>query len=405
MPVYVYQGRDRTGKIVSGEKEGKNETILIAFLRQQGIIPISIRIKPKQVNLSTLFFLRQKVKAEEIVVFTRQLSTMINAGLPIVQCLVILEEQTENKRFAKVIKEIRTAVEGGSTLAEALSKHPAVFEQLFVPMIEAGEVGGVLDVVLNRLAGYLEKANALKKKVKGAMVYPMFVSIFALIMIVVMMICIIPTFKTMFEDFEAKLPFLTQALLNISDFTKKFFVFIAIAFFGLIQSFNAYKKTAHGMKQIDKISLFLPIFGKLLRKVAIAKFTRTLGTLISSGVSILDSLAITAKTAGNKIIEGAILKSRLEIQEGKTIAEPLKNTKVFPQMVCQMIAVGEETGALDEMLNKIADFYDQEVNATVEILTSILEPIMLILLGLVVGIVIIALFLPILTLVGSMKID
>lgn len=401
MPIYIYQGRNRIGQIISGETEVKNEVSLISFFRQQGIIPISFRKKPEPIRISLPF--TRKIKAENIVIFTRQFATMINAGLPLVQCLQILEEQETNKVFAEVINKVKTSVEEGFTLANALSKHPEVFNELFVYMVEAGELGGVLDVILNRLALYTENAENLKRKIKAAMTYPIFVAGFAFIAVTGIIVFIIPTFKTMFDDFGVSLPLLTQLLLNISNFSKKFFPFIIGGIITLIIVFRMYRATNKGKLQIDKISLRLPVIGILLRKVSITKFTRTLGTLIASGVPILEALNITAKTVGNKIIENAILQTRVNIQEGKTITQPLKNTKVFPPMVCQMIKVGEETGSLEEMLNKVAEFYDKEVEITVGALTSIIEPILIITLGVVIGTIVIALFLPILTLTSQIK--
>lgn len=394
MSTFSYKGRNRAGVVVSGKMEANDQPAAVTALRAQGILPTTIRQEMKAINLSIKF--GSGIKTKDLAVFTRQFATMINAGLPMVQCLEILGQQTENKALMDIINEVRLAVEGGSTLANALRKHPKLFGDLFIHMVEAGETGGVLDVILNRLAGYIEKDESLRKKVKGAMAYPTVVSTFAIMIASGIILFVIPAFEDMFASF-VKLPGPTQFLLNLSKWARKYILFVLFFVGASIAGFIWYRRTPKGQVTIDGLMLKLPIVGLLLRKVAVSKFTRTLGTLISSGVPILDALVITAKTAGNKVIQGAVMKTRSGIQEGQTIAVPLKATDVFPPMVTQMIAVGEETGALDEMLNKIADFYDEEVDTAVDALTSMIEPLLMIFIGVMVGGIIIALFLPILT--------
>ncbi|MFH1612629.1 MAG: type II secretion system F family protein [bacterium] len=400
MPIFIYKGKNRkTGKSINGELESLDKISALRILREQGIIPITINVKSSKFKFSfSLDFLKKSsVPTKDIVIFTRQFATMINAGLPLVQCLEILGSQSENKNFGKIIDQVKISVESGSTLAAALSKHPSVFNNLFVHMTEAGEAGGVLDVILNRLSAYVEKSENLKAKVKGAMMYPTVVGTFAIGISVFIILTIVPVFKKMFEDMGAKLPMPTQVLLGFSNFLIKFLPFIVVAIIILIILFVSYKRTPKGGIEVDKYQLKLPIFGILLKKVAVAKFARTLSTLINSGVSILDALIITAKTSGNKFIEKHVLEARLQIQEGKTLVDPLRQSKVFPHMVVSMIGVGEQAGALDAMLSKIADFYDQEVDTAVDSLTSTIEPFLMIFLGIVVGAIVIALFLPLLT--------
>jgi type IV pilus assembly protein PilC len=324
---------------------------------------------------------------------------MIDAGLPLVQCLEILASQQDNKTFQKVLVRIRQDVEGGATLAAALKKEPKTFSDLYANMVEAGEAGGILDTILNRLAAYIEKSITLKKRVKSAMIYPSTIVAVAVVVVTFLLLFVIPTFKSMFEGFGATLPLPTRIVLGLSNLVRRYFVFGLAGIIGAVVGLRYYYKTPAGRKQIDTLLLKTPVFGMLLRKVAVAKFTRTLGTLISSGVAILDGLEITARTAGNKVVEEAIMKTRVSIAEGKTIAAPLKETTVFPPMVVQMIAVGEQTGALDSMLSKIADFYDEEVDTAVANLTSLLEPLLMVFLGVVIGGVVIAMYLPIFKLV------
>jgi len=398
MPVFTYSGRTRQGQVVSGEMEAANPEGVVATLRRQQIITTSVRSKPKDIEITIPGF-GGKVSEKEIAIFTRQFSTMIDAGLPLVQCLEILAGQQVNKTFQKVLNEIRQDIESGATLAAALKKQPKTFTTLYCNMVEAGEAGGILDTILTRLAAYIEKSIALKKRVKSAMIYPSVIVTVAVVVVTFLLIFVIPTFKSMFEGFGATLPLPTRVVLELSRLMRKYFL---LGVGGLIGSFiglRYYYKTENGRKAIDSLLLRAPVFGMLLRKVAVAKFTRTLGTLISSGVAILDGLEITARTAGNKIVEDAIMKTRVSIAEGKTIAAPLKETTVFPPMVVQMIAVGEQTGALDSMLAKIADFYDEEVDTAVANLTSLLEPLLMVFLGVVIGGVVVAMYLPIFKLV------
>ncbi|MEW6087499.1 MAG: type II secretion system F family protein [bacterium] len=393
MATFTYSGRNREGQIISGTMDGDNQNNVVMFLRAKGITPISIKQKSKDFNIN--FDFGKAIKTRDVAIFTRQFSTMISAGLPLVQCLTILSSQMDHPKFKKIIEQITQKVEGGATFAESLSKHPKVFDNLFVNMINAGEIGGVLDVVMNRLALYIENAERLQKKVKSALVYPVTVSIIALVIVSSLMLFIVPTFASMFSSFGGQLPAITQALLNTSNFMKKYFFLVFGFFFGVGFLLWRIKNTDKGRREVDKFVLKMPVFGILLRKVAVAKFTRTLGTLISSGVPIVESLNITAKTAGNTVVETAVNNARDSIQKGANIAVPLRDSGVFPAMVTQMISVGEETGALDQMLTKIADFYDEEVNTAVEGLTALIEPLLMVFLGTVIGVVVIALFLPI----------
>ncbi len=394
MATFVWTGRTPKGGMQKGEVVAKSRDEVIALLRKQSILVTSVQQKMGEISISLPGF-GGKVKEKDIVIFTRQLATMIDAGLPLVQCLEILSNQTDNKVFAKAIAEIRSDVEAGSTYADALKKHPKVFDDLYVNMVAAGEAGGILDTILNRLAKHIEKAMKLKKQIKGAMIYPTTIVSVAVIVITVLMIWVIPIFSSMFTDMGGTLPLPTQIVMNASNFMKSNIIYMVIGgvIFGFL--FRAYYKTQKGKKVIDKIALKLPVLGDLIRKAAVAKFTRTLGTLISSGVPILEGLVIVAKTAGNKIIEEALIFARQSISEGKTIADPIGKSKVFPPMVVQMIAVGETTGALDAMLGKIADFYDDEVDSAVAALTALLEPMLMIFLGVTIGFIVVAMYMPI----------
>jgi type IV pilus assembly protein PilC len=396
MAIFVYTGRTRGGQTITGEMEAGNRETVVARLRSQQVIATGVRAKPRDITIPGL---GTKVTDRDIVVFTRQFATMIDAGLPLVQCLEILASQQDNKVLKKTLTEIRQAVEGGSTFAAALKQHPKVFSSLYANMVEAGEAGGILDTILNRLAQYMEKAMSLKKKVKSAMIYPTTIVTVAVVVVIFLLVFVIPTFKAMFEGFGAALPLPTQIVLELSRIVQSYF-FVGIgAIVAAIIGIRWWYGTNSGKINIDRFLLRMPILGILIRKVAVAKFTRTLGTLISSGVAILDGLEITARTAGNKIVEMAVLKTRASIAEGKTIAEPLRECGVFPPMVVQMIAVGEQTGALDAMLSKIADFYDEEVDTAVANLTALLEPLLMVFLGVVIGGVVIAMYLPIFKLV------
>ncbi len=395
MPIYVWKAKTRQGALKKGEMEATSEAAVLTQLRAQALLPVTVKGKAK--NLEELLpFLKQKITTKDLVIFTRQFATMIDAGLPLVQCLDILGTQSPNKTFKNIIMHVKSDVEQGSTFAEALRKHPKPFDALYVNLVQAGEIGGILDTILNRLAVYLEKADALARKVKGAMVYPTTVLVVAMGVIVLMLVKIIPTFEKMFEDFGGQLPGPTQLVVNISHFMQEWIGLFLVVVTAIVVGFaQARKRIPRFRRQTDAIFLKTPIFGDLLRKVAVARFTRTLGTMIASGVPILEGLDIVAKTAGNMVVEEALYDVRTAISEGKTIAEPLAKSKVFPGMVVQMIAVGEETGAMEAMLSKIADFYDDEVDAAVDALTAMLEPAMMVGLGGTVGGMLIAMYLPI----------
>ena len=395
--IFKWKGKSSKGNIVKGELTAESKEEVQSYLRKQRIVPRNIAEKPKP-----LFggMGATPIKNKDIVIFTRQFATMIGAGLPLIQALDILSKQTDNKTFGTVITDIKVEVEGGSTFADALRKYPKIFNDLYSNMVAAGEVGGILDTILIRLAGYIEKAEALKGKVKSAMVYPIVVMSIAVLVIIVIMVFVVPTFGKMFETLGGTLPLPTQMIISMSDFLSGAGGLTVLAVVvGVIFGIKRFRATKKGQVIFDRILLKLPILGILLRKVAVAKFTRTLGTLISSGVNILEGLNITARTAGNKIIEAAVLEVRQAVSEGKTIAEPLAESKVFPPMVTQMIAVGESTGALDAMCEKIADFYDEEVDAAVGALTAMLEPLLMVFLGGIVGFIVVAMYLPIFKLI------
>jgi type IV pilus assembly protein PilC len=394
---YVWKGRTPTGEILSGEYLAENKQELMNYLRKRKIIITHVREKPKEINIS--FGFRNKITTRDLGVFTRQFATMINAGLPMVQCLDILSSQMDKPSFKKIVVEVMGDVESGATLAEALGRHEC-FSELFVNMVEAGEAGGILDVILNRLAVYLEKADALVRKIKGAMTYPAIVFAVAMGATIFMLMFIIPTFAQMFIDFGGTLPLPTRIVMGLSNFLRmNWYILLGMAL-GLFFGMRRYYKTEVGRARIDRFLLNMPILGSVIRKGAVARFTRTLGTLVASGVPILNGLEITAKTAGNKVIEEAVMETRTSISEGNTIAEPLKNCGVFPPMVVQMIGVGEQTGALDEMLDKVADFYDAEVDTAVSALTSVIEPVMIVVMGTIVGGMLIAMYLPMFKLIS-----
>jgi type IV pilus assembly protein PilC len=394
MPIFNYVGKSKRGRVLKGEIEAVDERIARIQLKRRSIEVTKLKQKPKDI-FSGISFLQPKVTKKDLVIFTRQFSTMIDAGLPLVQGLNILSEQMENKTFKGMLKQVTRDVEGGSTLADALNKHPQVFDALFVNLIAAGEVGGILDTILQRLASYIEKSEKLKSKVKGALVYPVAVLIIGVLVLAVIMVFVIPVFQEMFAGAGKALPGLTQLVINISNFTKGNIHWIIVGIIVFIWVFRRYRKTSSGKKNTDILLLKAPIFGELIRKVAVARFTRTLGTMISSGVPILDALEITAKTSGNMVVEEVIYEARTSIAEGQSISEPLSESDVFPGMVTQMISVGESTGALDAMLEKIADFYDDEVDTAVTALTALLEPLMMMLLAGLLGPIIIAMYLPI----------
>ncbi len=402
MPVtYQWSGKNVKGIVESGEIVASSKEEVIAQLRRRNITPTLVTEK---IAKKRRFGLGGRVKDKDIVVFTRQFATMIDAGLPLVQALGILSTQVENKFFGQILTQIKSDVEGGATFADALKKHPRIFSELYVNMVAAGEAGGILDTILNRLAGYIEKAMKLKKKVKGAMVYPAVVTSVAVIVVAIIMIFVVPTFAKMFAQMGGTLPLPTKIVIEMSNFIAGIgglIVFLSII--SIIVAIVQFRRTEKGRYISDKILLKLPVFGTLINKVAVAKFTRTLGTLVSSGVPILDGLDITAKTSGNKVVEYSIREVRKAVSEGKTIAEPLTKLKVFPPMVTHMISVGESTGALDQMLSKIADFYDEEVDAAVSNLTAMMEPMLMVFLGTTVGFIVVAMYLPIFKMITLIK--
>ncbi len=395
MPIYIWKARTRQGTLKKGEIEAANNEAVMGQLRAQMLMPVSVKQKSKDVS-EVLPFLKKRVKIKELVIFTRQFATMIDAGLPLVQCLNILAEQQPNPTFKAAIRDVKANVEQGSTFADALRKHPKPFDELYVNLVAAGEIGGILDTILNRLAVYLEKADSLRRKVKGAMVYPSAVLVVAVGVVVLLLVKVIPTFEKMFADFGGVLPAPTRMVIDFSHWMQSWIGVIgALVGVTLFAFFQARRRSHRFRRSTDFLALRLPVFGPLLRKVAVARFTRTMGTMIASGVPILDALDIVAKTAGNVVIEEALYRVRAAISEGKTLAEPLAESEVFPGMVCQMIAVGEETGAMESMLGKIADFYDEEVDSAVDALTAMLEPAMMVGLGGTVGALLIAMYLPI----------
>ncbi len=403
MATFVYSGKTINGEVRKGEVQAANMAQATAALRRQQIIPASINQKKAGFSLGDIKIpgLTKGVKTKDIVVFSRQFATMIDAGLPLVQCLDILSNQQDNAEFKKVLTDVKSSVEGGSTFADALKKHPKVFDDLYVNLIAAGEVGGILDTILNRLSGFLEKAEKLKGKVKGAMTYPLAVIVIACLVVTGLLLWVVPIFEDMFAGFGQALPAPTQIVVNLSRALQSYWYMMIGAIVGIGVFLNRANKTKKGKRVIDIVLLKIPVFGDLIRKTAVARFTRTLGTMLSSGVPILEGLEIVSKTSGNVIIEEAIMKARTSLSQGKTLAEPLIETKVFPGMVTQMIAVGESTGALDAMLSKIADFYEDEVDAAVEALTSLIEPLLMAFLGVVVGGLVIALYLPIFQIAGA----
>jgi len=399
MPVFEYTGRTSTGQPVSGSLEAKNKDEIIKLLRKQRVIVTKIKKKPKQINI----VIGSGIKAVEISRFTRQFAVMIEAGLPLVQCLDILATQTPNKIFAKKLADVRDSVSSGSTLANALAKHKKVFDELYVNMVEAGEISGALETILKRLAEYREKADAIKRKVKGAMTYPAIVTTMLVLIAWVMLTFIVPIFAGMFEGLGAELPKPTQIVMNISNWLKSNMLLIFIIFAVIIAAYKLLNKNPKTKYYLDLVKLKMPIFGQLIRKSAVAKFSRTLSTLLQSGVNIIDALTITSKTAGNKVLERAIKNSIISISQGETITAPLEESNVFPPMVIQMINVGEKTGNIDEMLSRVADFYDEEVDAAVESLTALIEPLMTVVMGVVVGALLIAMYLPMFDIIGKIK--
>uniref|UniRef100_C6E5S9 Type II secretion system protein n=1 Tax=Geobacter sp. (strain M21) TaxID=443144 RepID=C6E5S9_GEOSM len=403
MPKFDWEARSKAGSTQKGVMEAGNAAQVESQLKRYGFSSITVKEQGKgfSMQLKLPGTGAKKIETKDLVVFTRQFATMIDSGLPLVQCLDILSGQQENKTFKEILVKVKESVESGSTFADALARHPKAFDQLYVNLVAAGEVGGILDTILARLAAYIEKAMKLKKQVKGAMVYPITIMSIAVIVVGVILVFVIPTFAKMFADFGGELPMPTKIVIAMSDFLTKYLVVIIAILFGIKWAIGKYYQTPGGRKNIDRLALRTPIAGPLIRKVSVAKFTRTLGTMISSGVPIMDGLEIVAKTAGNKIVEEAIYKVRQSISEGKTIAEPLAESGVFPPMVVQMISVGEATGAMDAMLNKIADFYDDEVDDAVGAMTSMMEPLLMVFLGTTVGGLVIAMYLPIFKLAGA----
>ena len=402
MPVYKWEGISKQGAELRGESEAVNEGALRDLLRRKNIRLKAIKEKRKDIFESFDMF-QPKVSTKDLILFTRQFSTMIDSGLPLIQGLEILSSQSENPAFKKIITKIKTDVEGGSAFAEALKKHPKVFDNLYVNLVAAGELGGVLDTILQRLAAYIEKNAKLVSKVKSAMIYPSVIGVVAIVVILVLLIFVIPVFAEMFSSFGGELPGLTKGVVDLSDFLRTYWWAVfggaGLCYF----AFAKWKKTDKGEYILDKYMLKSPVLGDLLRKVAVARFSRTMGTMLSSGVPILEGLDIVAKTAGNRIVEEAIYATRTSISQGKTIAEPLIKSGVFPPMVCQMVSVGEQTGALDTMLAKIADFYEEEVDQAVDTLTTLIEPIMMIFLGGAVGTMLAAMYLPIFKIAGAVE--
>jgi type IV pilus assembly protein PilC len=391
--VFIWEGKTRQGTVQKGELSANSKEEVFALLQKQNISPVNVSAKAMQIKIS---FGAPKVKDQHIVILTRQLATMIDAGLPLVQCLDILGSQTENPTLAKTMVQVRTDVESGATFADALKKHPKIFDSLYVNMVAAGEAGGILDTILQRLATYMEKFAKIKRQIKSAMIYPAVILFVAVAVVALLLVVVVPMLAAMFAEAGQALPLPTRIVIAFSNFLKGWGgLSLLIAFVGSIVGVKQWRKTLKGLQVTDALALKIPVMGDLIRKVSVAKFTRTLGTLMTSGVPIMEGLLIVARTAGNKIVEEAVVMTRQSVSEGKTLAEPLSKSKVFPPMVTQMISVGEATGALDSMLGKIADFYDDEVDSAVATLTSLLEPMLMIFLGTTVGFVIVAMYMPI----------
>jgi type IV pilus assembly protein PilC len=402
MPVFVWEGRNAAGEQKKGEMEAKNIQDVQMRLRHMKIT--NPKVKKKGISISIKMpEIFAGVSTKELVLFTRQFATMIDAGLPLVQCLEILASQNQNPFFKRILYVIKSDVESGATFADALKKHPRVFDELFVNLVAAGEIGGVLDTILNRLAVFIEKNLKVIKKVKGAMVYPLVILSVVIVATIVMMVWVIPTFKSMFDNFGGELPAMTQFVLDLSKAMQQKVFHIIGTIVAVVFGIRSFYRWHVGRKIWDKVILNLPIFGTVVQKSAVAKFTRTLGTMISSGVPLLDALDIVAKSAGNRTIEAAVYHVRDKIAEGRNMADPLAETKIFPSMVVQMIGVGEATGALDVMLNKIADFYEEEVDDSVNAMTQMLEPMMLVMVAIILGGMLIAMYMPIFSLAGNIK--
>ncbi len=398
MPVFVWEGKTAQGKVLKGELEAPTFEAVLTVLRSRRIRPIPTRVREKGRGFDreiTIPGFGERIKGRDVAVFTRQFATMIDAGLPIVQCLDILSQQTESKGLRNAVREIKQDVEGGTTLADALKKHPKIFDNLYVSMVEAGEMGGILNSILNRVAQFIEKATKLKKKVKGAMIYPATIVAVAVVVVAILLIYVIPVFAELYGSMGQALPAPTQITINISNWFRTNLIYLVLGLAVFIVALRMYYKTEQGRMTIDRLLLRLPVIGDLLRKVAVARFAQNMAQLLNSGVPILDGLAITAKTAGNKVVEKAIMQSRVSISQGKTVSEPLKESNIFPPMVCQMVAIGETTGGLDAMLKKVAEFYEEEVDDAVANLTALMEPAIMVVLGIILGGLVISMYLPI----------
>jgi type IV pilus assembly protein PilC len=398
MPNYVWKGRNRAGLVQEGVLAADSKDIALSSLRRQNIVVTGIRERGKEISLTKV---GRRVPPKTLAIFTRQFSVMIDAGLPLVQCLEILANQQEHKSFQKILLQVRQDVEAGSTLADAMRRHPKAFNNLYVNMVAAGEAGGILDTILQRLSVYIEKAVKLSSQVKAALIYPVAVIVIAAIVVAVILLKVIPTFAALFTSLGAELPFPTRVVIAASNFLARYFIFFVIGIAAAIFGFRRYYATYRGRRVVDGIVLKIPVLGPIMRKIAVARFCRTLATLTSSGVPILEALDITARTSGNAIIEDAIQDVRKSVEGGKTIVEPLRDSGVFPNMVVQMIGVGEQTGALDQMLNKIGDFYEDEVDTAVAGLVKLLEPVMIFILGVIIGGIVIAMYLPMFTLINK----
>jgi type IV pilus assembly protein PilC len=398
MPTFAYEGRTVDGQTKKGKIDAVDANAARNQLKRQNINPTTVKESKGSMQIS---FMKPKVSTRDLVIFTRQFATMIDSGLPLVQCLDIQAKQAENLTFREELAQIKESVESGSTFADALKRFPGTFDELYQNMIAAGEVGGILDTILNRLAVYLEKAENLKRQIKGAMMYPVITIVVAGVVVTVLLLFVVPSFEQMFADMGAALPALTQMVIDLSAWLQANWWIVGGVIFGTLWGTKTFYQTEKGNYILDGVLLKLPVFGDLLTKVAVARFCRTLGTMLSAGVSILEALDICGRTSGNKIIEGAIVKVRQGISEGRNISEPLAEAKVFPDMVVQMISVGEATGALDVMLNKVADFYEDEVDQSVEAMTSMLEPLIMVFLGVVIGGLVIAMYLPIFTMASN----
>lgn len=400
MPTFLWKGRTASGRVETGEMVAENQAEVLKALRTKKVIPVSVKPKPREISFA--LFGGKKLNTKDLAIFTRQFATMINAGLALMDCLDTLKKQVTKPGFKTVITEIMEDIEGGATLADALSRQRKSFSDLYINMVAAGEAGGALDTILLRLAAYLEKTAEIIRKIKGAMIYPAMIMIVTIGAVAILLIFVIPIFASMYAGMGAELPGLTKVILAMSHILRRYFLILIGAIIAIVVALRLYYRSVNGRLVIDQIILRVPIFGDLIKKTALARFSRTLSTLLASGVNILDALEITAKTSGNKVVENAIMKARASIKEGETIAAPLSQEKrVFPPMVVQMITIGEATGGIDEMLNKVADFYEGEVDSAVENLMAALEPIIVVFLGAVIGVIVIAMYLPIFKLAST----